>query len=336
MKKSVLFIILLFAVGMTAQAQKFALIDMEYILKNIPAYERANEQLSQATKQWQGEVEVLAKEAQTMFKDYQAASAKLTAAQKTQKEDAIVEKEKAASELKRKYFGPEGELFKKREELMKPIQDEIYNAVKAVAEENGYAVVVDRASASSIIFATPRIDVIIQINNKTMLKKIALLMMLILPMGVFAQNLKFGHINAMEIVSAMPEYTKAQSELQALNKQLGQDLQRSQEEFSKKYQEFMQQKDSLPAVIAERRQKELEDMMQRQEQFQAKAQQDMEKANNDLMAPVYKKLDDAIKAVGAAEGVIYIFDMARTPIPYVNEAQSINLTPKVKTQLGIK
>ena len=107
MKKSVLFIILLFAVGMTAQAQKFALIDMEYILKNIPAYERANEQLSQATKQWQGEVEVLAKEAQTMFKDYQAASAKLTAAQKTQKEDAIVEKEKAASELKRKYFGPE-------------------------------------------------------------------------------------------------------------------------------------------------------------------------------------------------------------------------------------
>ena len=122
-------------------------------------YERANEQLNQATKQWQGEVEVLAKEAQTMFKEYQAASAKLTAAQKTQKEDAIVEKEKAASELKRKYFGPEGELFKKREELMKPIQDEIYNAVKVVAEENGYAVVVDRASASSIIFATPRIDV---------------------------------------------------------------------------------------------------------------------------------------------------------------------------------
>ena len=88
-----------------------------------------------------------------------------------------------------------------------------------------------------------------------MLKKIALLMMLVLPMGVFAQNLKFGHINAMEIVSAMPEYTKAQSELQALNKQLGQDLQRTQEEFNKKYQEFQQAmaKGSLPANIAERR-----------------------------------------------------------------------------------
>lgn len=159
MKKSVLFIIMLFAIGMTANAQKFALIDMEYILKNIPAYERASEQLNQATKQWQGEVEKLAKEAQAMFKDYQAASAKLSAAQKTQKEDAIVAKEKATAELKRKYFGPEGELFKKREALMNPIQDEIYNAVKILAEQNGYALVVDRASASSIIFASPRIDI---------------------------------------------------------------------------------------------------------------------------------------------------------------------------------
>ena len=169
-----------------------------------------------------------------------------------------------------------------------------------------------------------------------MLKKIALVMLLALPMGVFAQNLKFGHINAQEIITVMPEFTKAQNDIQTLEKQLTAELQRTQEEFNKKYQEFLQQKDSLPTVIAERRQKELEDMMQRQEQFQAKAQQDMEKANNDLMAPVYKKLDDAIKAVGAAEGVIYIFDMARTPIPYVNENQSINLTPKVKTQLGIK
>lgn len=159
MKKSVLSILMLFAIGITANAQKFALIDMEYILKNIPAYERANEQLNQATKQWQGEVEKLAKEAQTMFKDYQATAAKLSATQKTQKEDEIVAKEKAAAELKRKYFGPEGELFKKRETLMSPIQDEIYNAVKILAEQNGYAVVIDRASASSIIFASPRIDI---------------------------------------------------------------------------------------------------------------------------------------------------------------------------------
>ena len=170
-----------------------------------------------------------------------------------------------------------------------------------------------------------------------MLKKIALVLMLALPMGVFAQNLKFGHINAQEIVSAMPEFAKAQSDIEALDKQLTSELQRTQEEFNKKYQEFQQAiaKDSLPANIAERRQKELQDMMQRQEQFQQEAQQQMQKAQADAMAPIYKKLD-AIKAVGAAEGVIYIFDLARTPVAYVNESQSINLTPKVKTQLGIK
>lgn len=171
-----------------------------------------------------------------------------------------------------------------------------------------------------------------------MLKKIALVLMLALPMGVFAQNLKFGHINAQEIVSAMPEFAKAQSDIEALDKQLTSELQRTQEEFNKKYQEFQQAiaKDSLPPNIAERRQKELQDMMQRQEQFQQDAQQQMQKAQNDAMAPIYQKLDNAIKAVGAAEGVVYIFDLARTSIPYVNESQSINLTNKVKANLGIK
>ena len=171
-----------------------------------------------------------------------------------------------------------------------------------------------------------------------MLKKIALVMLLALPMGVFAQNLKFGHINAQEIITVMPEFTKAQNDIQTLEKQLTAELQRTQEEFNKKYQEFQQAmaKDSLPANISERRQKELQDMMQRQEQFQQDAQQQMQKAQTDAMAPIYKKLDDAIKAVGAAEGVIYIFDLARTSIPYVNEAQSITLTNKVKANLGIK
>lgn len=159
MRKSILSIMLLFAISMAASAQKFALIDTEYILKNIPAYQSANEQLQEATKKYQSEVEVIAKEAQKMFQDYQAQSSTLSAAQKTKKEDEIVAKEKSAAELKRKYFGPEGELYKKRESLMQPIQDEIYNAVKEIATQNGYAVVVDRASASSIIFASPSIDV---------------------------------------------------------------------------------------------------------------------------------------------------------------------------------
>lgn len=159
MKKSLLILFTLFAVSITANAQKFALIDMEYILENIPAYERANEQLEQASRQWQSEVEKISEEAKTLYKNYQSQIASLSETQRGKKEEEIVAKEKSAAELRRKYFGPEGELYKKRESLMQPIQDEIYNAVKEIATQNGYAVVVDRASASSIIFASPSIDV---------------------------------------------------------------------------------------------------------------------------------------------------------------------------------
>lgn len=159
MKKALFTLMLLFAAGMAANAQRFALIDMEYILKNIPAYERANEQLNQSSAKWQAEVEKIADEAQTMYKNYQSESVFLSEEQKTQKEEKIIAKEKEAAELRRQYFGPEGELFKQRESLMRPIQDDIYNAVKEIAEQKGYAVVTDRASAASIIFASPSIDI---------------------------------------------------------------------------------------------------------------------------------------------------------------------------------
>ncbi len=169
-----------------------------------------------------------------------------------------------------------------------------------------------------------------------MLKKITLLLMLVLPMGVFAQTMKFGHMNSTEVILAMPEYTKAMEELKTLNQQYTADLQKSNEEFTKKWQELQQlNKDSIPQNIWERRQKDLEDMSQKIQQFQQQAQQDLEKAENEKMTPIWQKLDGAIRAVGTAEGVIYIFDIARVPIPYIG-AQSTDLTAKVKTQLGIK
>lgn len=166
MRKSVLTIVLFCLVAVTANAQKFALIDMEYILKNIPAYERANEQLNQVSKRWQGEVEAVALEAQTLYKNYQSEAVFLSEEQKTKKEEAIVAKEKEASELKRKYFAPDGELYKKRESLIAPIQDEIYNAVKEVSEAKGYSLILDRASDASIIFASPRIDISNEVLSK--------------------------------------------------------------------------------------------------------------------------------------------------------------------------
>ena len=159
MRKSILFMFLLFAVGITAHAQRFALIDTEYILKNIPAYQDANDQLSQVSKQWQAEVEKSSQEAKTMYDSYQSAAKTLSEAQKSKKEEEIIAKEKSTAELKRKYFGPEGELYKKREALIQPIQDEIYDAVKEIATQKGYAAIVDRATASSIIFASPSIDI---------------------------------------------------------------------------------------------------------------------------------------------------------------------------------
>ena len=152
--------------AITANAQKYALIDMEYILKNVPAYERANEQLNQVSKKWQAEVEALNIEASTMYKNYQNEVVFLSQEQKKAKQEAIMNKEKEASELKKKYFGPEGELFKKREALMGPIQEEIYNAVKEVSDLRGYSLVLDRASNSGIIFGTPKIDISNEVLKK--------------------------------------------------------------------------------------------------------------------------------------------------------------------------
>jgi outer membrane protein len=166
MRNAVLVIMMLFGLSLTANAQRYALIDMEYILKNIPAYERASEQLNQSAKKWQSEVETISNDAQTMYKSYQSESVFLSDEQKTKREEAIVAREKEASELRRKYFGPEGELVKKRESLMQPIQDEVYNAVKEISEAKGYSLVIDRASATSIIFASPRIDISNEVLTK--------------------------------------------------------------------------------------------------------------------------------------------------------------------------
>ncbi len=164
--KKLIMMSLMALTALTASAQKFALIDMDYILKNIPAYERANEQLNQVSKKWQAEVEALNTEASTMYKNYQNEVVFLSQEQKKKRQDDILAKEKEASDLKRKYFGPEGELFKKRESLMTPIQEEIYTAVKDISELRGYSLVLDRASDSGIIFGSPKIDISNEVLEK--------------------------------------------------------------------------------------------------------------------------------------------------------------------------
>ena len=167
--KRVIFIlsmVLFCSVATTTMAQKFALIDMEYILKNIPAYEMTNEQLGQLTEKWEGEVEKLQQEAQNMYKTYQSDLVFLSEEMRNKRQEEIIKKEQEAMALKRKYFGAEGELYKKRESLIKPIQDEIYEAIKSISGDKGYQLVLDRASAMSVIYASPNIDISNEVLSK--------------------------------------------------------------------------------------------------------------------------------------------------------------------------
>lgn len=159
MKRLFLSLSFLTFIAVASWSQKFALVDMEYILKNIPAYEMANEQLNQLSQKWQAEVENKQTQAADAYQQYQSDYLFLSDEQKQQREAAVTEIEKQAAGLRYKYFGPEGELYQKRKSLIEPIQDQIYEAVKKLADEKGYQAVFDRASASDIIFASPRIDV---------------------------------------------------------------------------------------------------------------------------------------------------------------------------------
>ncbi len=159
MKRILLIIAIAVAGTFASQAQKFAMVDMEYIMKNIPSFEMANEQLNQLSQRWQKEIEVKSQEAEALYQSYLADKVFLTDEQIKKREQEVVAKEKEVTDLRAKYFGPEGALSKKRESLLKPIQDDVYEAVKKVAKERGLQAVFDRASASDIIYATPQIDV---------------------------------------------------------------------------------------------------------------------------------------------------------------------------------
>jgi outer membrane protein len=142
-----------------AQAQKFALVDMEYIMKHIPAYESANDQLDLLSKKWQIEVDAAMQNVQNMNNSYQTEIVFLSPEMKTKRENEILTQEKAAQDLKIHYFGPNGELFKKRKSLIKPIQDEIYNAIQSISNDQGYQLVLDKTSAMNIIFSSPKLDI---------------------------------------------------------------------------------------------------------------------------------------------------------------------------------
>ena len=167
-----------------------------------------------------------------------------------------------------------------------------------------------------------------------MLKKIALILLLIAPMSVFAQ--KFGHIKSQEILNIMPDYTKAQNEIKAEEKQYMDEIQRASDELNKKYAAFQEEQANLPQNIKDRRMKELQELNEKGMQFQQDAQQQLNQSWMQKLEPIAKKIDDAIKAVGQEGGYIYIFDLNATQIPFINETQSTDVTSAVKAKLGLQ
>lgn len=155
-----LIITLCLVIGMSSFgfAQKFAFVDTEYILSNIPAYLAAQDQLDQLSAEWQKEVEKIYGEIDKMYKDFQAEKVLLTEEMKIKKEDDIIAKEKEAKDTQKKYFGKDGELFKKRTELVKPIQDDVFNAIKEIAKEGNYDAIFDTASGASMLYTNPKFD----------------------------------------------------------------------------------------------------------------------------------------------------------------------------------
>jgi outer membrane protein len=154
----ILFTAILFAV-ISVQAQKFAYVDTQYILDNIPEFSEAQSQLDEISVQWQKEIETKFAEVDKMYKDYQTQAVLLPDDMKKKKEQEIVDREKEAKNLQKSRFGKDGDLFKKRQELVKPIQEKIYNAIQELANSNNYAVVFDKGGSLTMMYANPKYDI---------------------------------------------------------------------------------------------------------------------------------------------------------------------------------
>ena len=158
MKRMIIYGVILL-LGLTpAAAQKYAFVDTDYILNRIPSYTAAQDKLDKMSEEWQTEVEAIQAEVEKMYKDYQSERILLTEEMRTKREEEIVTKENEAKDLQKKYFGRDGLMYDKRKELIKPIQDEVYKAVKEIAIDGNYAVIFDTASGANMLYTNPKYD----------------------------------------------------------------------------------------------------------------------------------------------------------------------------------
>jgi outer membrane protein len=166
MKKLMISALALMLFAGSAMAQKFAFVDSDYILQNIPSYNAAQNELDKVSETWEAEIAVEYEEIEKMYKTYQSERVLLTDEMKTKRQEEIIAREHSVKDLQAKYFGPDGDLAKKRQELVKPIQDAIYKAVKELSAEGSYAIIFDTASGASILYSNPRYDLSDEVLKK--------------------------------------------------------------------------------------------------------------------------------------------------------------------------
>lgn len=156
--KKVIVIAVLFLAAFQVDAQRYCVVDSKYILENLPEYKQAQTKLDEFSTNWQKEIDARLQDVDRMYKSYQAEQVMLSEEMKKSRENEIIKKEKEAKDLQKKRFGFEGDLFKKRQELVKPVQDKVYNAVQKLASSKGYDIIFDKSADLSVFFADSKID----------------------------------------------------------------------------------------------------------------------------------------------------------------------------------
>jgi len=157
-KKIILLFVSILLLCTEGYAQKFAYVDTDYILNNIPEFNQAQDKLDEISKEWQAEIEGIYAEVDKMYRDYQSQEVLLTDEMKKKREDAIIAKEKSAKDLQKKRFGPNGDLYAKRQELIKPLQDKVYDSIQQLAANSKYAVIFDSSSDLIMLYSNPNLD----------------------------------------------------------------------------------------------------------------------------------------------------------------------------------
>lgn len=156
--KKIIVIAILFIASYQVQAQRYCVVDSKYILENLPEYKQAQTKLDEVSAQWQKDIDAKLLDVDRMYKSYQAEQVMLSDDMKKKREDEIIKKEKEAKELQKKRFGFEGDLFKRRQELVKPVQDKVYNSIQKLATSKGYDIIFDKSADLSVFYSDSKID----------------------------------------------------------------------------------------------------------------------------------------------------------------------------------